>query len=101
MKGIYKFLSLLGEKNKSRVIRAALYIKDFQGREHVKCLGSLHTDKTIYCIRRNKANQKDGLLSIFIYVMARIDYAHRHNMIPFVDVDMGGVKSPCSIGISK
>lgn len=84
---INKLLSLFGEKNKSRAIHAALYIKDFQGREHVETLGNLNPDKTIYCIRRNKTNRKDGLLSIFQYVMARIDYAHRHNLIPFVDVD--------------
>ena len=86
---IYKLLSFLGEKNRARVIHAVLYIKDFQGREHTERLGPLNPDKTIYCIRRNKANQKDGLLSIFQYVMARIDYAHRHNLVPFVDVDNG------------
>lgn len=98
---IHKFLSLLGEKNRARVIHAALYVTDFHGREHSECLGPQNPDKTIYCIRRKKSNQGDGLLSIFHYVMARIDFADRHNLVPFVDVDNGVGISLCLTNTSK
>ncbi len=84
---VHKFIyNVCGEKINSKLSNIRLYITDFAGREHFKRFGQLNGDKKIYLIRR-KLGVDEGLLSVFTYVMGRIDYADRNNLIPFVDID--------------
>lgn len=85
---IYKHNKKLYES----LIHCILLIKDRDNREHLEHYGSKNSDKTIYLIRKPD-NVGEGILSIFIYVMGRIDYAERNSMIPFVDLDAEGKAS--------
>ena len=37
--------------------------------------------------------EKEGILSVFVYIMGRVDWADRNGMIPVVDVDLEGTPS--------
>lgn len=47
--------------------------------------GELNADKTIYVIRPDSEDGIQGLMSLFIQVMRKIDYANSMNYIPYVD----------------
>lgn len=47
--------------------------------------GSLNNDKVIYLIRPNSEDGIQGLMSLFIQTMRKIDFALSHGYIPFVD----------------
>ena len=82
---------VLGEQLFNKCVNLKLRIFNYDGREHIKEYGSLNCDKTIYVIRKSEG--KEGLLSVLTYVMGRIDYADRNNMLPYVDIDTEGTPS--------
>ncbi|MCP0888047.1 hypothetical protein LB941_11975 [Ligilactobacillus sp. WILCCON 0076] len=47
--------------------------------------GKINNKKVIYIIRPNAENDIQGLMSLFIQVMRKIDYANRNDYIPYVD----------------
>ena len=67
-KGIIHHLTQRTPLLKQYLVRAYLLIKDYNGREHMRHLGSLNPEKTIYVIRKNAGNKGEGLLSIVNYV---------------------------------
>ncbi len=77
---------LLGEKRLNKLIKKRLKKKNPEKFEHYESFGELNPDKTIYVIRKPYSNG-EGLLSRFVYVMSRIDFADRNGMIPFIDLD--------------
>lgn len=86
---LYRLSNLFGTRVHDLLIDSYLLLKDFDGREHKCRLGNKNPDKTIYCIRRRYKGSGEGLLSLFIYIMGRIDYADRNGYIPFINVDEG------------
>jgi len=90
---MYKITWMFGPKAHQRIMYMYLYLKDFDGREHKKRWGGVKREETIYYIRPRTKGKGEGLLSIFVYVMSRIEYADRMGWIPFVDVDTGSTVS--------
>ncbi|MBE5745078.1 MAG: hypothetical protein E7355_02960 [Clostridiales bacterium] len=84
--------AFFGEKRWNKIINKRARRKNPERFEHFECFGDLNPDKTIYLIRK-PYSIGEGLLSIFVYVMGRIDYADRNGMIPFVDLEQEGVPS--------
>lgn len=60
-------------------------ITNFDGREHCIKNKQSQNKKKIYIIRPRK-NNIEGLMSIFIYIIQRIDYAIRFDMVPIIDM---------------
>ena len=78
---------ILGEDLNNSISNLYLRVKDFDGTEHMfNTRGEENPDSTYYLIRRKRG--EEGLLSIFIYIMGRVDFADRNGMIPVVDVDL-------------
>lgn len=84
---LYKASWAFGPKIHEVFVHGYLYLKDFNGREHIQHLGKENPEKTIYCIRLRTHGQGEGLLSIFVFIMSRIEYADKQGWVPFVDVD--------------
>lgn len=82
----------LGEKLYYKLLRLRTRAFNADEMEHYESYGELNQDKTIYLIRKPHSTG-EGLLSLFVYAMARIDFADRNGMIPFVDLDKEGVPS--------
>ena len=53
--------------------------------EQKKSFGELNKDKTIYIIRP-LTNGVEGLMSLFNFVMRRVDYAYRAGYVPVIDM---------------
>lgn len=53
--------------------------------EKKKSYGKLNGNKTIYLIRPNSEDCIQGLMSLFVQALRKIDYAKRNNFIPVVD----------------
>lgn len=53
--------------------------------EHKKKMGERNKDKIIYIIRPNTEDGIQGLMSLFVQTMRKIDYALKNNYIPVVD----------------
>ena len=85
---LYRFLWRFGKGIYQKLMRLYMLLRDYQGREHMVRYGDDNSDKTIYVIRQ-KRGSGEGLLSIFTWIMGRIDYADRNGYVPFVDVDCG------------
>lgn len=77
---------VMGVEKRDKLIGLYARLKKPDLYERLECYGELNADKTIYLIRRCVGGG-EGLLSIFTYVMGRIDYADRNGLVPFVDVD--------------
>ena len=84
--------AFFGEKRWNKMLEKRARRKNPDEFEHYESFGELNSDKTIYLIRKPYSNG-EGLLSIFVYVMGRIDYADRNGMIPFVDLEKEGLPS--------
>ena len=50
-----------------------------------KSFGNKNKDKTIYIIRPNTEDGIQGLMSLFVQVMRKIDYANKKGYISYVD----------------
>lgn len=81
-----KVLWVFGANFRNMIITQYLHFKDRKGYEHIEHYGDLNEYITIYFIRP-RYGKEDGLLSLFSYIMGRIDYADRNGLVPFVDVD--------------
>lgn len=84
--------AFFGEKRWNKMLLKRARRKNPYAFEHYESFGELNSDKTIYLIRKSESTA-EGLLSIFVYVMGRIDYADRNGMIPFVDLETEGMPS--------
>lgn len=83
-----------GEGMFNKIINLFLYIKYPNGKEHIKHNRyGMNPDKMYYLIRRKPGGKEEGMLSIFTYVMGRVDFADRNGMIPVVDIDLEGEPS--------
>lgn len=58
---------------------------NYSGREH-RIKGGKENDNITYYIIRPRKNDIEGLMSIFLYILQRIDYATTKGMIPVVDM---------------
>ena len=60
------------------------YYDIWEEREKKRCFGMLNPDKTFYVIRFDK--DRFGLMTIWKFVLAHIDYARKMDYIPIVDL---------------
>lgn len=82
-----KIKTILGKyptvQNLVRVVYIAIMHPDRLERK--KHFGELNNNKTIYVIRPNTDDGVQGLMSLFVQALRKIDYAKRMNYIPYVD----------------